>query len=302
VIDTEDLQEIRVIRQRTPELIERALAARRRRASPMDGRKLFLVAADHPARAALGAGTDPLAMADRAQLLTRLAQVLRHPRVDGFVASADLIEDLLLLDLLEDKLVFGTMNRGGLQASCWELDDAMTAYDAAHLRAGNLDGGKMLLRIDRSDRDSARTLERCARAVSDLADRQLVALVEPLPYRTGSDGRRRLDDRIDHRIRAVTVAAGLGHTSAYTWLKVPAGAGCHRVLEATTCPTLILGGEVEADASRSLGTWAEALQHPACRGLVVGRNLLYPTDGDVDAMTDAVAELVDGAAGEERSP
>ena len=47
----------------------------------------------------------------------------------------------------------------------------------------------MLLRIDDADPGTAPTIEACARAVSDLASRGLVAMVEPLPYER--DARRR---------------------------------------------------------------------------------------------------------------
>ena len=50
----------------------------------------------------------------------------------------------------------------------------------------------MLLRIDDSDDGTAETLEGCAKAVSELADRGLVAMVEPLPYHREADGSLRL--------------------------------------------------------------------------------------------------------------
>ena len=59
--------------------------------------RLMLVAADHPARGALRAGDDPLAMADRVELLERLAVALARPGVDGVLGTADVVEDLLLL-------------------------------------------------------------------------------------------------------------------------------------------------------------------------------------------------------------
>ncbi len=112
---------------------------------------LFIVAADHTARGMVGVGADPRAMGDRRVLLERLLTALDHPRVDGVLASADIIEDLVLLDALDDRVAVGTMNRGGLAGAAWELDDRFTAYDTDHLVAANLDAGKMLLRIDGSD-------------------------------------------------------------------------------------------------------------------------------------------------------
>src|SRR5690625_6476403 len=44
-------------------------------------------------------------------------------------------------------------------------------------------------------------------------------------------------------IKSIHIAQGLGATSAYTWLKLPAVDDMERVMDATTMPTLILGGD-----------------------------------------------------------
>ena len=67
-------------------------------------------------------------MADRRQLLDRLRIALANPDVDGVLASPDIMDDLLLLGALEGKLLFGSMNRGGL-AGAGERD-SMTALPA----------------------------------------------------------------------------------------------------------------------------------------------------------------------------
>lgn len=285
------------VRAREPERIAKALATRPRRRAPLgpDGR-LFIVAADHPARGALAIGGDRLAMADRRLLLSRLLTALDHPRVDGVLASADVIEDLALLGALDGRLAIGTMNRGGLAGATWELDDRFTSYDAAHLATAGLDGGKMLLRLDDDDPATAPTLESCGRAVTELADRGLLAMVEPLPYTRDPSGRATPDPRPERLVRAVAVASGLGATSAHTWLKVPATVAPHRVLAATTLPVLLLGGDPGPDPSATFAAWAEALALPTARGLVVGRALLYPPDDDVAVAVAAAARIL------ERSP
>ncbi|HET6483769.1 MAG TPA: aldolase, partial [Actinoplanes sp.] len=89
-------------------------------------------------------------------------------------------------------------------------------------------------------------------------------------------------------IRAMTVAAGLGTTSAYTWLKVPVVPEMERVMASTTLPALILGGEGEA----AYAAWRKALDLPTVQGLVIGRSLLYPASGGVaDAVDRAVSLL-----------
>ena len=140
-----DIEKIRAIRVEDPGAIDRAAGARARR--PLSGRML-LIAADHPARGALAARGRPQAMADRGELLTRLVTALERPGVDGVLGTPDIVEDLLLLGALEGKIVIGSMNRGGLAGSVFELDDRFTAYDAESIAAMGLDGGKMLTRID----------------------------------------------------------------------------------------------------------------------------------------------------------
>ena len=84
-------------------------------------------------------------------------------------------------------------------------------------------------------------------------------------------------------VKAVGVCAALGGSSAYTWLKIQATAD-------------IAVGGVDDDATvadsrrrararsrRDVPWWEQALAQPTVRGLVVGRALLYPADGDVEA-------------------
>jgi len=283
--------ELSDIRARDPEAVARAARDRKRRREPVNpsGRAL-IVAADHPARGSLAIGGRPMVMADRADLLARLRVALARPGVTGVLAAADVLEDLLLLGALDDKLVFGTMNRGGLAGSAFEIDDRFTAYDADGIVASGLDGGKMLLRIDVTDPATADTLESCAHAVSTLAARKRLAMIEPF-MSARVDGTVRNDLSPDAVVHAIAIASGLGTTSAYTWLKVPIVAGMERVLAATTLPTLVLGGELDDDSGAVYERWRAALRLPTVRGLVAGRALLYPPDGDVAGVVDRIAGL-----------
>ncbi len=289
------LREILEARTQRPGSIAELARQRRRPLSlPGSGRQLFIIAADHPARGALRVGDRPMAMADRAGLLERLCVALGRPGVDGVLGTADIVEDLLLLGALDEKVVIGSMNRGGLAGTVFELDDRFTGYDAAAIEAMGLDGGKMLFRIDPGDPATAATMQSCAQAVSDLASRGLMAMVEPFISRRDGDGRVRNDLTPDAVIRSVTVAAGLGATSAYTWLKIPVVDEMERVLAASTLPALLLGGEVSADQDAAFGRWRKALEFPSVRGLVVGRALLFPPDDDVAAAVDTAVGLLRG--------
>jgi hypothetical protein len=275
-----------------PEAIAEAAARRVRPGSLLDGHgKLMMIAADHPARGALRAGDRPMAMADRTDLLRRLVLALSRPGVNGVLGTPDVLEDLLLLGALDGKVAVGSMNRGGLAGTVFEIDDRFTAYDAAGIAAAGLDGGKMLVRIDPEDPATAATLESCARAVSELAGQGVMAMVEPfISHRV--DGRIRNELTADAMIRAMAVAAGLGRTSARTWLKVPIVDEMERAMAATTLPALILGGEVADDMDAAFASWGKALALPTVQGLVIGRSLLYPPNDDVAGAVDAAVTLL----------
>lgn len=71
------------IRLRSPKRIAQALADRTPGVMP-DGRKLMIIACDHPARGALGVGSDLMAMADRTELLERCMIALSVPVLTAF--------------------------------------------------------------------------------------------------------------------------------------------------------------------------------------------------------------------------
>jgi Cgl0159-like len=70
-----------------------------------------------------------------------------------------------------------------------------------------------------------------------------------------------------------------------------------KVMSTTIMPMLLLGGDVDITAGDTLETWREALALPTVRGVVAGRSLLYPKDGDVAGAVDtAVALLAEAKA------
>jgi hypothetical protein len=284
---------VRTIRAENPSEVRRRLQSRpRRELLSADGR-LMLIAADHPARGALGVRDQPFAMASRSELLARLATALSRPGVDGIVATADIIDDLVLMDVLDNKIVIGSMNRGGIQGATFELDDRFTGYDSATIADNNFDGGKMLCRICLSDPTSVSTLESCGRAITELANSGLMAMIEP--FWSERRGDRVVNDlSTSSVVKSVAIAAGLGARSEFTWLKLPAVDGLEDVMEATTLPTLLLGGDPSGHPEQTYDQWERSLAVPGVRGLVIGRALLYPPDGDVAAAVDVSAELVHG--------
>ena len=291
-LDKADYVALIEARVRAPDSLQSALKGRRRRELVGDDGNLLVVAVDHTARGMLAAGSDPLAVADRYTLLDRVMRALRVPGVDGVMASADILEELAWLGALDGVVAIGTMNRGGIIGARWELDDRLTAYDADHIEEFGLDGGKTLLRIEDTDAGVSRTLEMVAALSTELADRKLLNVIEPLPYVIDAAGRARLDPSTERLIKVVAIASGLGSSSAYTWLKVPASPDMDQVAGATSMPIVMLGGDPGADAARTFAGWKAAMKEPNVRGLVAGRALVYPEDGDVEGAVTTAANIV----------
>ncbi|MGW0733981.1 Cgl0159 family (beta/alpha)8-fold protein [Streptomyces sp. NPDC002851] len=291
MLSDEQLARIVQTRVHNPGSVAEAAARRIKAKSPLgDNGRAMIIAADHPARGANAVGSAPEAMADRRELLDRLCAALARPGVTGVLGTVDILEDLLLLGVLDGKSVFGSMNRGGLAGSSFEIDDRYTGYDAEAIDAMGFDGGKMLTRIALEDRDTPSALEAAARAVNELNDRELIAMVEPF-LSHWQDGRVRNDLSPEAVIKSITIASGLGRRSAYTWLKLPVVDAMERVLASSTLPVLLLGGEVR-DADAAFAAWRRALALPTVQGLVVGRSLLYPADGDVAGAVDRAVGLL----------
>lgn len=281
-----------------PEAIAEAATRRARRPLLHENGRLMIVAADHPARGALGVGDRGLAMANRADLLERLCIALARPGVDGVLATADILDDLLLLGALDHKVVMGSMNRGGLQGAGFELDDRFTGHRPEDIERLGFDAGKLLLRIDYDDPGSLTTLESAARAVDDMAARRLPVFVEPFLSHRTPKGKLRNDLSAEAVTKAIAIASGLGGTSAYTWLKVPVTDNpddMAQVMETSTLPAVLLGGDIGDSPEGQVAAfekWRGALQLPTVRGLVAGRSLLYPADGDVAAAVDTAVGLL----------
>ncbi|MGK9462668.1 Cgl0159 family (beta/alpha)8-fold protein [Streptomyces sp. G6] len=291
------IPDLTAVRARHPEAIAEAAARRVRRPLIGGSGRLMIVAADHPARGALGVGDRGLAMANRADLLERLCTALSRPGVDGVLATADVLEDLLLLGVLDDKVVMGSMNRGGLAGAAFEMDDRFTGHRAEDIARLRFDAGKLLLRIDYDDPGSLATMEATARAVDAMAARELPVFVEPfISRRVG--GRVRNDLSAQAVTRSIAIASGLGGTSAYTWLKLPVTHDpddMGEVLETSTLPAVLLGGDIggsPADQAAAYERWRKALRLPTVQGMVVGRSLLYPAEGSVEQAVDTAVGLL----------
>jgi len=133
----EQITELRIHR---PSVIKEEARRRKKRTALTRDGKLVLLALDHAARGVTQIRQDRLAMGDRYELLARARRILADPALDGVVASGDVLEDLFFLNYLERKqsgrsfldgrLLVGSMNRGGIAGTVFEMDDTFTALTA----------------------------------------------------------------------------------------------------------------------------------------------------------------------------
>lgn len=272
---------------------------RRRKLAP-DG-KLNIIAADHPARRVLRAGREPMAMANREDFLKRLVRVLSADVVDGVMATMDVLEELLLLhDLmqqrgtpgfLDEKVMIVSLNRGGLNGTRWELDDPITGPTPTHAAHSKMDGVKMLLRIADDDPSSLRTMEHCARAITDAVNAKIPVFLEPLPV-VKTDAGFTVKKTPEALAQVVGVATALGASSRNMWLKLPYCEDFRRVAQATTLPILLLGGE-STEINQTMSEISDGISaNHNVRGAMIGRNVLYPGDLDPVDVALNVHELV----------
>lgn len=270
-----------------------ARVVERRRPDWRGGEPLMVIAADHPARGALMAGSDQYAMADRETLLEHCLTALSRPGVNGFLGTSDMVQDLANLGALDGKVVFGSMNRGGFAGSSFEIDDRMTGYDVEGVIAQDLAGGKILMRYDLEDDATAKTVATCAASIDGLARAGRIAMVEPFISTRDVADKVVNDLSTEAVVKSVAMTAGLGADSTWTWLKLPAVEGMDDVARASSMPILLLGGEVSENAVATRRMWSQALAPSTVQGLVLGRSMLYPADGDVASAVDNAVALLE---------
>lgn len=197
------------------------------------------------------------------------------------LASADILEDLLSLGVLDGTVAVGTMNRGGLAGAVFELDDRLTGHRAEDIARSCADAGKLLLQIGYVDPGSLNTLASVARCIDEMAARRLHVFVEPfISRRVRSVLRKDLSARAV--IRPMAIASGLGGTSAYTWLKIPVTEDVddRGGAEGVDTADVLLGGEVDDDQELAHERWGKVLEVPTVQGLVLRPVAPVPGQGD----------------------
>lgn len=287
-----------------PEIILDQARKRKKRAS-LTTRPLIIIAADHPARYVTQVGSDNLAMGDRQQYMGRIIRTLIADEVDGVMATPDVIDDLFVVNhflqeaghpgFLDEKVLLGCTNRGGLSGSEYEMDDRVTAYQVDDILKYNLDGAKMMFRLDLETnmaRYSQYTVERVAKMIRQCNDKNVPAFVEPLPMINTKDGYQ-VNLTSEEMIKTIGVATALGGSSANLWLKIPYVPNFEYVARSTSNPILMLGGASTGNPCDVIEAFEKGMgAGKNVKGCLVGRNLLYPGYDDPRAVAMAVHKIV----------
>lgn len=303
IIQSEMFNQITDVRVSKSDYLIDVAKKRNRRSKFVPDGKMNIVAADHPARGSVSVGNDPFAMADRHDLLARLVYTLQSQWVDGVLGSMDILEELLILHglmseqgsgFLDEKLLITSLNRGGLPGAAWEMNDPITGTDANTCVEYGIDAAKMLLRVDYSSGESLKTIEYCANGVRDTNSRNLPIILEPLPVQKHQNGYKVVKEA-DPLIKLIGVTSALGNSSRNIWLKIPYTEEFHKVVASTTLPIVILGGDRNPNIDELIDNLRIALSSGhQVRGVMYGRNVLYPAEADPQSVAEAIGKLVHG--------
>ncbi|WXG43664.1 MAG: aldolase [Promethearchaeati archaeon SRVP18_Atabeyarchaeia-1] len=296
--------------ERSQIVLEEAKNRTRRSRITKDG-KLTILAADHPARMVTAVGDNPIAMGDRYELLGRILRVITDEEFDGVMSTPDIVEELFIINhlikeaggksFLDDKVILGCMNRGGLAGTSFEMDDRMTAYTAESIREMRLDAAKIMFSLETAEKESGATLGYCAEVMNQLNKSGIPVFVEALPVKK-EGGKYKTLKSAEPLVQVIGVGSGLGCSSLNTWLKIPYSDDFDRVARATTCPILLLGGEATGDPTDILRQFVEGMKAGKnVRGALVGRNVTFPGKDDPLAVSSAVNAIVHKGLGVEEA-
>jgi DhnA-type fructose-1,6-bisphosphate aldolase and related enzymes len=286
-------------------IADEAKKRKKRESLTLDG-KLVILACDHPGRHVTSVGSNPVAMGIRTDYLSRILRVLSSDEIDGVMTTPDIMDDLFIINyiygeycgksFLDNKVLVGCMNRSGLAGFQYEMDDMMTAYDAATMHEMGFDASKILLRLDKDkhSKESIKTLGYCAKAINECNKYNLPIMIEPLPVELSQDGTSyKIKMNKESLIQTIGVASALGSSSRNHWIKIPYVDGYDMVVKSTTMPILMLGGASEGSPINTIENFERGMGAGRnVRGALVGRNVLYPGNDDPMAVAIAISRVV----------
>jgi len=271
-------------RVRRPEMLAERLTSRRRPDQPVptDG-QLVLVTCNHRVDPRTGE------VVDRRELLDRIIEALSIPEVDGVVGSADLLEELTLLNVLERRLAFctasGDPNIGVLSGS----PGSFGGVSSATIVASQFDGAVLTRRWGAGA--SARSSQpwSIAADVAELAAHRLPTIVDLSLVHP--DGRAEFDTGWTEWIEPLHATSSALATGAGVWITVPAITGLAHLAEATGFPVLMRDTDVPIHPTAWEGFFRSDLPL-TIRGMVPGISALFPLEGSVAEATATIARAV----------
>lgn len=295
----EEITNVRVDRKEV--ILEEAQSRKKRDKLTKDG-KLLILATDHPARRVTSIRDEPLKMGSRHEYLARIVRIMSLSGFDGVMGTTDMIEDLLITNrlvkekggesFLDNKVLLGCMNRGGLLDTVFEMHDTYTSFTPKSLKEMRMDGGKMMYRLDRSDEGAGKTIWETAEVITRMNELNIPVFLEPLSAVKTEEGYKIKKD-YQTLIKDIGVATALGSSSKNMWLKIPYVDNFDQVTKATTCPVLMLGGPAREDPTSTIDEFVQGMAtSPKVRGALVGRNVSFPFKDDPMAVADAIAKVV----------
>ena len=289
------------IKVNTPEIITSESISRKRRKNITKDGKLLLLATDHNARMITDYDGDIVRMGNRHEWLSSIVRILTCNEIDGLEGTPDIFEDLLILnylskkstgiDFLGNKLMIGTVNRGGLKGTSWEMDDQCTCFTVERIADLRLDGVKFMFRIDIDDDRSGKTIKYCSDIVNQSTKKGLPIFIESLYVHKTSTGYS-IDTTTINLVKINGVASALGNSASMKWLEIPFNNNFERVAISTTCPILALPNGV---ARKALDVVQEYYIDKGVarniRGMLLGTNVLLPVDEDPLYLASAIGKI-----------
>lgn len=297
-LDDKVFRKLNEVKAFHPEVIEQEAENRVKPGFPHN--RLVFAAADHNARMINEYKGNPIGLSNRREYLTRLVRMLQSDKVDGIEATPDIIEDLMILnklrreawekEFLKGKMLVGTVNRGGLKNTAWEMDDMPTCFTVDRLAALKMDGVKFMFRLNPMDERSKYTLKYCAETVNRAAELHLPVFIEALYVETGKDGFVMRTDT-ESLCKVVGVTGAVGCTGANKWIEVPLNQEYQIPTSATTCPVLVVPDEKESLPLEIVREYTKEIGlNDNIRGILLGRNVMY-SDEDPLPIAEAIADV-----------
>lgn len=297
-LSEEILKKVSEIKAFHPEVVEKEAAFREKPGFPH--RQLVFAAADHNARMINEYKGNPTGLSNRREYLSRLVRVLESDKVDGIEATPDIIEDLILINrlfremgkkaFLKGKMLIGTVNRGGLKNTVWEMDDLCSCFTLGRIKKLNMDGVKFMIRINPMDEKSKNTVAYCAQTVNKAEKYGLPVFIEALFVENGENGFVMKTDS-ESLCKAVGVVGALGCTSANKWIEVPLNQEYKIPVSATTCPVLVVPDEAEEEPLAVVKEYTKEIGlNYNIRGILLGRNVMYNA-ADPLPIAEAIADV-----------